>query len=35
MAVLIALSSALATLLFMLLAWWTHKRTQAWRTPAS
>ncbi len=32
MAVLIALSSTLATLLFMLLAWWSAKRTQAWRT---
>jgi iron(III) transport system permease protein len=31
MAVLIALSSSIATLLFMLLAWWTSKRTQAWR----
>ncbi len=31
MAVLIALSSTLATLLFMVLAWWTHRRTQAWR----
>ncbi len=31
MAVLIALSSSIATLAFMLLAWWTSKRTQAWR----
>jgi iron(III) transport system permease protein len=31
MAVLIALSSSIATLAFMLLAWWTNKRTQAWR----
>ncbi len=31
MAVLIALSSTLATLIFMVLAWWTHRRTQAWR----
>jgi len=31
MAVLIALSSTVATLLFMLLAWWTNKSTQAWR----
>jgi iron(III) transport system permease protein len=31
MAVLIALSSSIATLLFMLLAWWSNKRTQAWR----
>ena len=31
MAVLIALASSIATLLFMLLAWWTNKRTQAWR----
>jgi len=31
MAVLIALSSTVATLLFMLLAWWTNRRTQAWR----
>ena len=35
MAVLIALVSAAATLLFMLLAWWVNRRTQAWRaTPA-
>ena len=32
MAVLIALASSVATLLFMLLAWWSAKRTQAWRT---
>jgi iron(III) transport system permease protein len=31
MAVLIALSSTVATLLFMLLAWWVNRRTQAWR----
>ncbi|MDD5333187.1 MAG: putative 2-aminoethylphosphonate ABC transporter permease subunit [Rhodoferax sp.] len=31
MAVLIALSSSIATLLFMALAWWTNRRTQAWR----
>ena len=31
MAVLICLSSTLAMLLFMSLAWWTSKRTQAWR----
>ena len=31
MAVLIGLSSTVATLLFMVLAWWTSKRTQAWR----
>jgi len=31
MAVLIAMSSTVATLVFMLLAWWTSKRTQAWR----
>ena len=31
----IALVSAAATLLFMLLAWWVNRRTQAWRaTPA-
>lgn len=34
MAVLIALSSTVATLLFMLLAWWVNRRTQAWRTTA-
>ncbi len=32
MAVLIALSSTVATLLFMLLARWSNKRTQAWKT---
>jgi len=32
MAVLIAAASALATLLFMALAWWVNRRTQAWRT---
>lgn len=31
MAVLIALSSTVATLLFMVLAWWSNRRTQAWR----
>ena len=31
MAVLIGLSSTVATMLFMVLAWWTSKRTQAWR----
>jgi iron(III) transport system permease protein len=31
MAVLIALSSTVATLLFMALAWWTHRSAQAWR----
>jgi iron(III) transport system permease protein len=31
MAVLIAVASALATLLFMALAWWVNRRTQAWR----
>ena len=31
MAVLIGLSSTVATLFFMLLAWWVHRRTQAWR----
>jgi iron(III) transport system permease protein len=34
MAVLIAIVSALATLLFMALAWWVNRRTQAWRTTA-
>jgi iron(III) transport system permease protein len=29
--VLIAVASALATLLFMALAWWVNRRTQAWR----
>jgi len=32
MAVMIAAASALATLAFMGLAWWIHRRTQAWRT---
>jgi iron(III) transport system permease protein len=32
MAVLIATASALATLAFMAVAWWIHRRTQAWRT---
>ena len=32
MAVLIALSSSVATLLFMVLARWSNKRTQAWKT---
>ncbi|MEP6790112.1 MAG: putative 2-aminoethylphosphonate ABC transporter permease subunit [Ramlibacter sp.] len=32
MAVLIGAASALATLLFMALAWWANRRTQAWRT---
>ena len=31
MAVLIAIASAIATLLFMILAWWVQRRTQAWR----
>jgi iron(III) transport system permease protein len=31
MAVLIGVASTLATLFFMLLAWWVHRRTQAWR----
>ena len=31
MAVLIGLSSTLATLAFMALAWWSNRRTQAWR----
>jgi len=31
MAVLIGLSSTLATLFFMILAWWVNRRTQAWR----
>ncbi len=34
MAVLIGLSSSIATLLFMGLAWWSNRRTQAWRSPA-
>ena len=32
MAVLIGLASTIATLLFMVLAWWSNRRTQAWRT---
>jgi iron(III) transport system permease protein len=32
MAVMIAAASAVATLLFMALAWWIQTRTQAWRT---
>jgi iron(III) transport system permease protein len=31
MAVLIGVASTLATLFFMVLAWWVHRRTQAWR----
>jgi len=31
MAVLIGLASAVSTLLFMALAWWINRRTQAWR----
>ncbi|MBP9904474.1 MAG: putative 2-aminoethylphosphonate ABC transporter permease subunit [Rhodoferax sp.] len=31
MAVLIGVASTLATLFFMMLAWWVHRRTQAWR----
>ncbi|OGB82113.1 MAG: phosphonate ABC transporter permease [Burkholderiales bacterium RIFOXYD2_FULL_59_8] len=31
MAVLIGLASTLATLFFMILAWWVNRRTQAWR----
>lgn len=31
MAVLIGLASTVATLFFMILAWWVHRRTQAWR----
>ncbi|MGH8804535.1 MAG: putative 2-aminoethylphosphonate ABC transporter permease subunit [Polaromonas sp.] len=31
MAVLIAIASTLATLLFMALAWWVNRRTQAWK----
>jgi iron(III) transport system permease protein len=34
MAVLICVVSTLATLLFMALAWWVNRRTQAWRTTA-
>jgi iron(III) transport system permease protein len=32
MAVLIGLASTVATLFFMILAWWVHRRTQAWKT---
>jgi iron(III) transport system permease protein len=32
MAVLIGVASSIATLLFMGLAWWVNRRTQAWRT---
>lgn len=32
MAVLIGMVSTVATLLFMALAWWVNRRTQAWRT---
>jgi iron(III) transport system permease protein len=32
MAVLIAIASAVSTLLFMAVAWWVDRRTQAWRT---
>jgi iron(III) transport system permease protein len=32
MAVLIGAASSIATLLFMALAWWVNRRTQAWRT---
>jgi iron(III) transport system permease protein len=31
MAVLIGLASTIATLFFMMLAWWVNRRTQAWR----
>ncbi|SFV02801.1 iron(III) transport system permease protein [Polaromonas sp. YR568] len=34
MAVLIGLASTIATLLFMALAWWINRRTQAWRSGA-
>ena len=34
MAVLIGIVSTFATLLFMALAWWINRRTQAWRQPA-
>ncbi|MBX3659933.1 MAG: putative 2-aminoethylphosphonate ABC transporter permease subunit [Ramlibacter sp.] len=34
MAVLIGVASTAATLLFMALAWWVNRRTQAWRTSA-
>lgn len=32
MAVLIGVASTIATLVFMALAWWVNRRTQAWRT---
>lgn len=32
MAVLIGIASTIATLLFMALAWWVNRKTQAWRT---
>jgi iron(III) transport system permease protein len=35
MAVLIGIASAAATLVFMALAWWVNRRTQAWRTTLS
>ena len=35
MAVLIAVASTLATLLFIALGWWVNRRTQAWRQPAA
>jgi iron(III) transport system permease protein len=35
MAVLIGVVSATATLIFMALAWWVNRRTQAWRRPAT
>ena len=34
MAVLIGMASTIATLLFMALAWWINRRTQAWRSGA-
>ena len=35
MAVLIAVASTLATLLFIALGWWVNRRTQAWRQPTA
>ena len=35
MAVLIAVASTLATLLFIALGWWVNRSTQAWRRPAA
>ncbi|MDB5874899.1 MAG: putative 2-aminoethylphosphonate transporter permease subunit [Ramlibacter sp.] len=35
MAVLIGAASATATLVFMAIAWWVNRRTQAWRTTAN